>query len=264
MNRTCIFFVATAALAVSHGRAFAEGDVADVTAAETIDHPDWTQAIIDRPLTLDAGMFGLGGGVGTTYGGVAAIAQVGGAYGVTDRITLGASYEAHANGSDVSARGPVAIHALVRLAHGRWKAAANLDGVYDLASRDGGVSLGAIVSYGVTPTISLYTGGSQLSATLVRSDAMLPKPITLSAPVGVAWQPSASVYTYASTILASYGLKDAELDYLGDVTPLAVGLFVSPSRTLDLGLEATWLDGWVGNKSASVLGIGAQVRLYIM
>jgi len=207
----------------------------------------WPTAIIDRPLTLNAGMVGGSASLGLLHLNLGMLGSatseglnVAGEYGVSDKITAGAGYGISLH--DFEAKGPVDVHARYRIAHGKLKAAAGARFVYDLNSEDGDISLGAIVAYDITPKLAVYTGGDQLDMGLIRSMDGAPTPITLAVPVGVEVQATPNVHAFAQTNLATFGISDADNVYISDATPAEIGAFFSPSNKLDVGLAASFFD----------------------
>jgi hypothetical protein len=206
----------------------------------------WPTAIIERPLTLNAGMVGAAADLSLAHISLGALGSgtsegigVAGDYGVNDQITIGAGYALSLH--EFEAKGPFDVHAFYRLAHGKLKAAAEAGFGYDLNSEDGDIHAGAHVAYDVAPTFAVYTGGDQLDLGVIRSmDA--PAPITLAVPVGVEVQASPNAFLFAQTIVATFGLSNSDNVFISDITPAQVGVFYSPSNTLDIGIGATFLD----------------------
>jgi hypothetical protein len=206
----------------------------------------WPTAIIDRPLTLNASMIGASADLTLAHINLGMLGSatsegigVAGDYGVSNQLQVGAGYALSLH--DFEAKGPFDVHALYRLAHGKLKAAAEARFGYDLNSQDGDIHLGAIVSYLVAPKFAVFTGGDQLDLGIIRSMSA-PSPITFAVPVGVQLQATPNVFVFADTQLASFSISNSSNVYISDITPAAVGAFYSPSNTMDIGVEATFLD----------------------
>ncbi len=206
----------------------------------------WPTAIIDRPLTLNAGMIGAAADLSLAHISLGMLGSatsegvgVAGDYGVNNQLTVGAGYALSLH--DFEAKGPFNVHALYRLAHGKLKAAAEARFMYDLNSEDGDITVGGSVAYNVAPKFAVYTGGDQLDLGVIRSMSA-PSPITLSVPVGVEVQATPNAFLFAQTVLATFGLSNSSNTYISDITPAQVGVFYSPSNTLDIGVAATFVD----------------------
>lgn len=196
----------------------------------------WSRRFIDRPRTLPAGMIEVGGyldfervaldGDSLTFTSLLA----GGGYGVSDKLEVRASYGLTLD--EFEAKGPLAVGAGFGLIEGTLALAASADFVYDLASKDGELGLGARVRGKLTPDLALYTS-RQLVMRLV-SDAG--KPANLRLPLGVGFQLSEPLYLFAETELAVLNLKDSETQALfSDYIPLTLGGVFTLSTRLEVG-----------------------------
>jgi hypothetical protein len=213
----------------------------------------WPGAIIDRPLTLNAGMVAAGGQAALYHStGDVETLGISGAYGVTNELTVGANYEMAVH--EFEAKGPLNVLAAYRLANGKLKAAATVGFSYNFSSETGDLGLGAAVQYNVAPTFAVYTGGNQIGVGIKS-----PNPITLALPVGVALQATPQVYAFAQTQLASFSIKDSANVYISDITPVQVGAFFSPSNTLDIGLAVNFLDV---QHAGDAFGVMAAARFF--
>jgi hypothetical protein len=236
----------------------------NVSASTTEGSSDaWPTEIIDRPLTLDAGMVGATGSLGLAHLDLGMLGSatteglnVGADYGVSNQLTVGASYGVTLHSFE--AKGPFDVHALFRLAHGKLKAAAEGGFKYDLGSQNGDIGLGAQVAYNVAPKFAIFTGGDQLEIGVIRT-MNAPSPIVINVPVGVEVQATPNVFAYAATQLASFGISNASNVYISDITPVQVGAFYSPSNTLDVGAALSFLDL---QNASSAYGVLLTARWY--
>jgi len=229
----------------------------------------WPQSMIDRPLTLNAGMVSAAGFLGVTHvdlkvgtvnvSSTAETMQVAGSFGVSDQLTVGASYGITLH--DFEAKGPLELGAAFRVAHGQFKAAAIGTFRYNAESEIGYVSGGLAASYQLAPQFAVYTGGpGQLSVGFTTKDGGT-NPIQLDLPVGVAVQATPEVYAYAQTSLGTLGLSKADNIWISDVTPVTVGAAFSPSNKLDVGLSVTSFDAQHATDFVAVFG---SVRIFAM
>jgi hypothetical protein len=226
----------------------------------------WTQEIISRPLTLPKGM--MSGELSldiahisvtiltTTASATGESLGLGAAYGVSDKLEVGVNYHLTLNdgadhsmggGSSFEAKGPLAIHGAYGLMHGKLSLDADAAFIYDLLAKSADINLGANVRYMVTPQLAVISPGYQLKLGIVRDDpagtGMVAKPMSLTLPVGVAFQANKQIYAYVLTNLANIKIADSANAFIfSDRTPLALGAFFSPSNKLDVGAQLDFVD----------------------
>jgi hypothetical protein len=197
----------------------------------------WSLRVIDRPRTLPMGMIEAGGyfdivkqvsTVGTVTTSTTALGlTAGGGYGVSDKLEVRASYTFSIDPSD--AKGPLAIGAGFGFAEGTLAIAGTADFTYDLASKSGGIGVGASVRYKLMPELALYTSRQLVMTLIAESNAS--KPSDLRLPIGVAYQFSGGLYAFGETELASINL----VDYI----PVLVGGQLALSPKLEAGAFVT-------------------------
>ena len=173
------------------------------------------------------------------------------AYGVTDRVTVGATYhfDLHDDSGSFPSngryKGPLLVHAAYSVvADGRLFVAAGLDGELHIENRDDrAVHAGVAAKYLVTPRLAVYTGnplplgpaGQQLAFQLADDG-----PVTLAVPVGLALQPAPQLFAYAGVTLAKLALAHASTQWLGrDIAPVDVGVLMRAVPAVDVGVVLT-------------------------
>ncbi|HEU0033308.1 MAG TPA: hypothetical protein VFQ53_21905 [Kofleriaceae bacterium] len=213
--------------------------------------PGWPLSIIDRPLTLNRGLIRAQGDlaiaqvttVDVTTGNSTTSTAIGltlsGGYGVTDQLELGVAYGFTLK--ELEAKGPLTLYGAFRLAEGSFKAAANAAFTYNLASEVGTLSGGLAAQWNLTPEVSLFTPGQQLSAVVV-TDADV-NPVSLALPLGLGLQASPEIFAYAQSTIATIDIADsASSNIFEDAINVAVGAFYSPSSEVDLGVALVFPD----------------------
>ena len=210
--------------------------------------PSWTQEMIKRPFTA------MKGGI-VAYGdldimhvdfGMASATQyqlhLGGAYGVTDKISAGLEYSfpLAGDGTDgVTGKGPLRLYGIMGLTQSdkmtiaaeadfELNFAGGVDAMTGDATTTKAIHAGLDVRYMATPKVALFTGspmgpavpgalgslqvagfgtfGTQQHLSIsLESDG----PITFSIPVGVAFQATPKIFAYADTVLASIALANS-------------------------------------------------------
>jgi hypothetical protein len=244
-----------------------------VTAAPTPPPPSgFPLQIDDRPLTLPKSKLDFHAGfpilvrtvptaMGTTTTDTLAGFAIGAAYGVDDKIEIGGDYALSLSPGNI--KGPLTFH----LAY-RFKADPKLEVAFagalaldfvDTTDTAGmtstttffGLQFGAWVRYHIASKVSLFTGSPGLpSSALALNKFSLPLPplayqlqlglaggaaIALEVPVGVGFQATPNIYTFASLNLANIKIKDTVNAFLfADFIPIAIGGFYSMDK-LDIG-----------------------------
>lgn len=263
MQRAPLFLVAAGLLAAS-GTASA-GDPesaapADETAAPATTAPPgmWSTELNDRPLVTPIGKLDVQGAlpfVPHTTGSTTALGvrfDVGGTYGVANKIEVGADYALSLK--DFDATGTLTLRgAYLAMTAPKWDLALAAALIADLTSGgETSLNIGGWFRYRLGPKATLFTGMPALPP-LVAGVAGFPRPpspyqltfgldngnrVALNLPIGIGYQATPNVYVYGSTTLA-YLLFDAtEQRFLfADVIPIGIGASYSPSGKLDIGVQ---------------------------
>jgi hypothetical protein len=178
--------------------------------------------------------------------------EVGGTYGVADKLELGGDYALSLKAFD--ATGTLTVRgAYLAKTSASWDLAVAAALIADLNSGgETSVNVGGWFRYHLGPRASLFTGTPGIPP-LVAGAVGLPRPpspyqltfgvnngnrVAINLPIGLGYQASPQVYVYASTTLA-YLLFDATEQRLlfVDFIPIAAGLYYSTSPALDLGVQ---------------------------
>ena len=177
---------------------------------------------------------------------------IGGAFGVTDGLELGADYAFEVS-PETDAAGVLAGHALFRIAHDEHVSAA-LGGAFLYSNAaDGMVFAGGLsLRYRLSKEVSIFSASSGIP--LCGSCLQLLGPVTgqlliardndggeslvaLSLPIGIGIQASPQVYLFGETVLSTILLSPESesivdfQDYIG----LHLGGWISASKNLDIG-----------------------------
>ncbi len=218
----------------------------------------WPKGVIDRPLTLPAGL-GLAGAdviiytkvvdpsstTGGTTVGVAPDIALG--YGVTDDFeinTLTPTYAFPAT-PDGSIKGPLDAgigYKLLRGAlDGKLEVIARAVIGYDIeAEYFRPLRIGLQAQYNATPKIAILSHDTGLGnagiGIFVDGPAGVDKPVYLTLPVGVAYQATPELWIEADTsIFSTINISNTTTNSISDVTPLAVtGIYNTLDGHLDL------------------------------
>jgi len=183
---------------------------------------------------------------------------IGAAYGVDDKIEIGGDYAFSLSPGDV--KGPLTFHIAYRYAHDpklevAFAGALGLDFVDTTATTTTtyfGFQFAAWVRYHIASKVSLFTGSPGLPSSPLPLDKFsLPLPplayqlqlglaggaaIAIELPVGIAFQATPNVYTFASINIANIKIHDTVNAFLfADFIPIALGGFYSMDK-LDLGV----------------------------
>lgn len=266
MTNSKLVIAALAALSLTAGRAYAEGDDegnpcggGEETAnpcggGEAMPAPEPTaeaaadtglagypQAVIDRPGVLPKGMLEVTGDVPivrisiTVLGVTASSTGVGlglaARYGIAPKIDGQLGYGFSLKDFEIKGNLSAAFQYDVKT-DDKLRVAARLTTGYSvLGSSFDGLGLGVNLQYKITPKIAVFTPGDQL--TMGGSD--FPKPVAINLPVGVGFQANEKINAFASTNIGTIGLSPSGNAFIGDVIPLTVGGTFSPSNKLDVG-----------------------------
>ena len=220
-------------------------DTNGVVATSTASGDAWPLEMIKRPFTVNGGMVDAHVGLGVANaGGTTAEGLTGGlAFGVSNQIELGVDYALGLH--EFEAEGPLTAHLGVRLLHNDKMSAAGVAAVtYDLNTKAADVGVGVPFRYAFASQLAAYTPGHQLGVAIARDDngtgMSVPKPITLSLPVGVAYQATPNIYAFAETNIANISISNSKTAvFAADFIPIVVGAFYSPSNKIDVGVAMT-------------------------
>ena len=199
------------------------------TASIAVAEVNQPQEIIMRPMTTPASQITVGGSLGILIApdpiGTAMGLALGGSYGVSEKIEVGASYGFSLK--EFEAKGNLGV-------------AANLTAGYSIVGEAiNPLGLGARVRFRLNDKLAIQSPGSQLQIALDGD----PKPITLGLPVGVAYQASPQIHAFVNTELANLSISNSSTIIFGaDYVPVTVGAFFSPSNTMDFGASIGWFD----------------------
>lgn len=218
------------------------------------------QEIIDRPRTTPAGQITVGGDLGYLKLGDfnTTALNVGGLYGVNDKLEVGAAYAFSLDEFEI--KGDIGLHAAYGiLTDGNLTVAADLGFGYDvLAEGLDPLALGAEVQFKVNDKLAVYSPGSQLSIAL-EGDV---KPIDISLPVGVGYQATPQIWAFVDTSIGTIEIADSATVLFGaDVIPLGAGAFFSPSNAMDFGARIGFPD--LKEAGADFLTVTASARLHL-
>src|SRR5262245_8097792 len=155
----------------------------------------YPRSVIARPLTLPAGLAMLGADASANHD----FSSMGGApivgYGFTDDIEIQIPYAFATKDFEIKGtlNGDIGYKLLRGAVGGKLEAIARVRGGYNLLdSAAAPLMIGVHVQYNITDTIAVISGtpGSQQLRISLADDAMMVKPIDLSLPIGVGYQPT--------------------------------------------------------------------------
>lgn len=213
------------------------------TGAPKVEEPPasrFPRSVIARPLTLPKGLAMLGADATANHD----FSAMGGApivgYGFTDDFEVQVPYSFATK--EFEAKGSVAVDAGYKLlrgaADGKLEAIARVRGGYNaLDSVATPLLAGVHVQYNFTPTIAIisgYAGTEQIRVSL-SEDAMMAKPIDISLPIALGYQPTPELYLQLDTKLAQINLHDSANAFIGaDTTPAALTVVYNVINALDV------------------------------
>lgn len=252
----------------------------------------WSDAVIDRPLTMPKGKVGIYGdldllristsvtvgGMTTTASATAEGLHAGFGYGVDDKLEIGAEYSFSLH--DFEIKGPLTLYGAYSLYHqGKLTIGGSADLVVDFngqgavdpmtgavsSSTNLALEAGLGVRYMLTDKIAVFTGspiapgplGQHLHIGLNNSG-----PVSIDLPVGLALQATPQLYAYLETNIAHIKLANTSNAIIfADVIPLTVGALFAASHNLDVGAFLDLPD--LKNSQFDVLVLGVQARYYM-
>jgi hypothetical protein len=200
----------------------------------------YPRSVIARPLTLPAGLAMLGADASANHD----FSAMGGApivgYGFTDDIEIQIPYAFATKDFEIKGtlNGDLGYKLLRGAVDGKLEAIARVRGGYNLLdSAAAPLMLGVHVQYNITDTIAVISGtpGSQQLRISLADDAAMTRPIDLSLPLGVGYQPTEQLYLQLDTKLVQLDLKDsANVAIFADATPVALTLVYNALPALDV------------------------------
>jgi hypothetical protein len=176
------------------------------------------------------------------------ILQLGAAYGISDKLTVGALYavDLHDDGgtfpSDDRWKGPLDIFGAFNIMHkDKLSVTAGADFGINLANTDSkAIHAGLSAKYMVSNKLAVFTGnilpvgpaGQHLSIDLGTNG-----PITFALPVGVGLQLTPQIFAFADTTLASFSISNSSNAFIfSDFIPLEAGALFRAAKDLDVGV----------------------------
>ncbi|HEY0988223.1 MAG TPA: hypothetical protein VGD80_14260 [Kofleriaceae bacterium] len=200
----------------------------------------YPRSVIARPLTLPAGLAMLGADASANHD----FSSMGGApivgYGFTDDIEIQIPYAFATKDFEIKGtlNGDLGYKLLRGAAGGKLEAIARVRGGYNLLdSAAAPLMLGVHVQYNITDTIAVISGtpGSQQLRISLADDAAMTRPIDLSLPLGVGYQPTEQLYLQLDTKLVQLDLHDSANAVIGaDMTPVALTVVYNALPALDV------------------------------
>jgi hypothetical protein len=220
--------------------AFADAPIDTGVSQEDVATPRYPRSVIARPLTLPSGiaMIGADATANHDFSAMGGTPIVG--YGFTDDFEAQVPYSFSTK--DFEAKGSVAVDAGYKLlrgaADGKLEAIARARAGYDaLGEAATPLMLGVHAQYNFTPTVALisgYAGTQQLRISLA-DDATMAKPVDISLPIALGYQPTPELYVQVDTKLATINLHDSANTLIGkDTTPAALTLVYNVINALDV------------------------------
>ncbi len=241
-----------------------EDPATTTTATTTAESPTerYPRAVIERPLTLPAGVAMLGGdSAGNHDLSTVAVTPIAG-YGITDDLDVQVPYTFTAHTLEAAGTLDVDVgYKLLRGAlGGTLEAIARVRGGYDLnGSTADALRVGVHVQYNALDWLAIITGspGNQQLQIALADDASSTKPIDLSVPLGVGVQPTGTLYLELDTVLAQFALHHSATRFIGaDTTPLSLTAVYNVLRELDVqGTIGTDVSSSPGDNLSFLVGV---------
>ncbi|MDB4955620.1 MAG: hypothetical protein JWO36_3189 [Myxococcales bacterium] len=250
------------------------GAGADVSAGGGATTAAWPQEVLNRTYTLPASKIAAYADIGvihlsltTPLGSASATGEtltLGGAYGINEKITVGAQYYfPFAGDFDPKGKGPLTFFGMFSLAHtDKLTVAATADFELNLGAGTDAmgnsittktIHAGLGLKYLLAPKIAIFTGspvgpgpvGQHLSISLESSG-----PIDFAIPVGVGLQATPQLFAYAATNFATIHIANKAMGadsatFIGTDAggiPLTLGGLFSVNKNLDAGAALIFPD----------------------
>ncbi|HTM58358.1 MAG TPA: hypothetical protein VL123_08075 [Candidatus Udaeobacter sp.] len=173
--------------------------------------------------------------------------MVGGAYGITDRITGGLTYTMVVHDPSGAfpgdAKGPLDVYGGYNIKHKtKYSLSAGADFAINVGNTDQlAINLGASFKYYLSDQLAVYTGnilpagpvGQQLTIGLGDKD-----PIALRVPAGIAFQITPMFFAYLETQLFDVHFHNGNSGVIfADFIPVTLGVFYHAATNLDVGVS---------------------------
>jgi hypothetical protein len=220
----------------------------------------WSDQNIQNPQTLPKGAIGAFGNFEilklnfsdpvtmTSVSATAEFLELGGGFGVTDKITAGFTYafDVHDDSGTFpnSVKGPLDLYGAYNVMHkDKLSVTAGADFSIDTGNTDTkSISAGLSAKYMVSPTLAVYTGNPLPlgpAGQHLRIDLGTNGPIDFRIPVGVAIQPNPKLFAFVDTTLLNIGISNSDTNAIGSDAvgiPVDLGALYRASKDLDVGL----------------------------
>jgi hypothetical protein len=211
---------------------------------------DFSLAAIDRPVVLPSGAAGFATNVDVErqpMAGDVTTMAIGGGFGITDRLELGATYRFAFDAFQL--RGPLTVYGgaqLVRTEHTQLAAGADFVADFGAMTTTETVHMGLSWRGDLTSRLAVYTGnilapnpvGQQLEVGMNNGAA-----VAFDIPLGLAIQASDRVLLRVDTRLARLGIAHArDENVIDDAAPLGLNALIAAARGLDFAVFFTDAD----------------------
>lgn len=235
----------------------------------------WFKQVISRPYVLPASKLAVTGQffvakisfiepitmmpVSSTGAGL----QLGGHYGVTDKITAGGLYSFSVK--DFEIKGPLTVYGAFQIAHSaKMSVAATAAFTYDLNAEAASVMAGLGLRYNVTDKIGVFTGaplapgpvGNHLKLSFADKG-----PMSFDVNAGVGLQATPELFAYLATNIAHINISnDATAIFGADFLPLTLGGQFAVTDQLDVNAFFQLPDLKEAQFDLYAFGVGATFR----
>ena len=222
------------------------GDTGDGMAATSMDEAaggeglaGYPQAVIDRPRVLPKGVLEATVDLPILIKPDTAIAVgLAARYGLAPKLDAQLSYGFSLKEFEIKGDLGVAVQYSLAESDKLGVAARVTTGYSVVGEAFDGVGLGVNLQYKITPKISVFTPGDQITM----GGADFPKPVSINLPVGFGFQANEKIWAWAATSIGTIGLSPSGNTLISDLTPVQVGASFSPSNKLDVGATLDFLD----------------------
>jgi hypothetical protein len=233
--------------------------------AEAAPASRYPRSVIDRPLTLPAGLAMLGADVialNKEFDIIQGAPIVG--YGITDDFEIQVPYTFTLK--EFEAKGLLNVELGYKIlrgaAGGKLEMIARARPGYDFFGETfAPVLLGLHVQYNATPQFAIISGipGTEQLKITVDAASGAPKPIELGVPLGLGFQATPELYFELDTKIATINISDSKSTSLGDFAPVAVTAVFNAIPALDVQAQV-FTD--LANKPDKTLGFLVGFRYY--
>jgi hypothetical protein len=224
----------------------------------------YPRGVIDRPLTLPAGLTMLGSDfiANHDFSFIGAAPIIG--YGVTDDFEIQVPYQFALK--EFEAKGLLSLELGYKILRGAADGKLELIGrvrpAYDFLAEAAYIQAGLHVQYNATPKFAIISGipgTEQLKITVATKDDA-PKPVTFAIPLGLGFQATPELYFELDTTIANINISDSATTVIGsDVTPVALTAVYNAMPALDIQAQI-FTD--LSNEPDQTLGFLVGFRYY--